>query len=84
MYSLYIEDNFGVTVYSSAMPANGTAYINNGNIAKYTVQGVNHLEMGALDTPLKNIIDEAIDKVLNMKKRSTVVISGEAVSMTGE
>lgn len=23
MYSLYIEDNFGVTVYSSAMPANG-------------------------------------------------------------
>ena len=40
--------------------------------------------MGALDTPLKNIIDEAIDKVLNMKKRSTVVISGEAVSMTGE
>ena len=26
MYSLYIEDNFGVTVYSSAMPANGMEY----------------------------------------------------------
>ena len=23
MYSLYIEDSFGVTVYSSALPANG-------------------------------------------------------------
>lgn len=23
MYSLYIEDNFGVTVYTSALPANG-------------------------------------------------------------
>ena len=26
MYSLYIEDNFGVSVYSSALPANGTEY----------------------------------------------------------
>ena len=26
MYSLYIEDNFGVTVYSSALPANGMEY----------------------------------------------------------
>ena len=26
MYSLYIEDNFGVTVYTSAQPANGMEY----------------------------------------------------------
>ena len=26
MYSLYIEDSFGVTVYSSALPANGMEY----------------------------------------------------------
>ena len=26
MYSLYIEDRFGVTVYSSALPANGMEY----------------------------------------------------------
>ena len=26
MYSLYIEDNFGVTVYTSALPANGMEY----------------------------------------------------------
>ena len=26
MYSLYIEDSFGVTVYSSALPANGIEY----------------------------------------------------------
>ncbi len=26
MYSLYIEDNFGVSVYSSALPANGMEY----------------------------------------------------------
>ena len=26
VYSLYIEDNFGVTVYSSALPANGMEY----------------------------------------------------------
>ena len=26
MYSLCIEDNFGVTVYSSALPANGMEY----------------------------------------------------------
>ena len=26
MYSLYIEDRFGVTVYSSALPANGIEY----------------------------------------------------------
>ncbi len=82
-YEDRIETVFVYDPHDGVVGAN-TAYINNGNIAKYTVQGVNHLEMGALDTPLKNIIDEAIDKVLNMKKRSTVVISGEAVSMTGE
>ena len=26
MYSLYIEDNFGVTVYTSVLPANGMEY----------------------------------------------------------
>ena len=26
MYSLYVEDSFGVTVYSSALPANGMEY----------------------------------------------------------
>ena len=26
MYSLYIEDSFGVTVYTSALPANGIEY----------------------------------------------------------
>ena len=26
MYSLYIDDNFGVTVYTSALPANGMEY----------------------------------------------------------
>ena len=26
VYSLYIEDNFGVTVYTSALPANGMEY----------------------------------------------------------
>ena len=26
LYSLYIEDNFGVSVYSSALPANGMEY----------------------------------------------------------
>ena len=26
MYSLYVEDSFGITVYSSALPANGMEY----------------------------------------------------------
>lgn len=40
------------------------ATIPNSNQTPYLIQGLNHLEMGALDTPMKDIISNAIKQML--------------------
>lgn len=77
-YEDRIETVFVYDSHDGVVGAN-SAYSSNGRVARYSVQGVNHLEMGALDTPLKDIIDKAIDKVLEMKLQSAA-ITGEVVS----